>query len=378
MGKKFTEKNKFEITLIGAEETESEKCKEYTYIFDRREIKMKIDKNFIRFSFEMKTDKSFDDVLKYEPTQPLSKTVNHAIKSAFLIHIIKYSKHISIRTVTAKIDDEEEVIFDSKENNSGNFPIFSLINGSLLKGHEFPESWSTSRKISEAILSRRVTDFNSLDSALFALIYSKSKEYETERLVYLWMAMNGMYNHFAKMVNGITNVNIPPDKDSEQMKAILKFYDLGKTYVFRNDKENIARKVISVLKDYRGDITKETLSADKELADNIYSQLTDENGNPKYNITPYGYLLFELPYYYRCKIFHANKPIYFFSYENEVNIRCLRIINNLMEEFLQTHLIEWFEDDFVTAVNKRNRKKGEVSIDEIDSPIKTKIKEVFQ
>lgn len=362
-----------------------DKTHRFEYKYDKTNITLELSEDFIDISMSMKKrDINFGNIFNSKGNG-VNKRLNDAIEKAFLIHLIKYSRHISIRTVTAKIGKKRKTIFDAEKNDSEIFPIFSLINGSLLKGHEFPERWEISQELCEAILSRRKSYFNSLDSALFALVYSKSKEYETERLVYLWMAINGMYNHFAKMAEFVLkhtfNKNKTISGDKDQMQELLKFYGLGKNLLSKNPRTAAADDVISVLRDYEGNITKEMLIPDENnnynnpLAVDIYSKLKDikTEDNKQYEITPYGFLLFELPYYYRCKIFHANKPIYFFSYEDEV--RCLQIINNLMEEFVQTHLIEWFEDGFVTAVDNKANKSD---IKEIDSPIKKEIEESFK
>ena len=383
--------NKKTYQIILNPENTSEKFHQFTYSYSQTNITLQLCENYIDISMEMKTKDVVDFDHIFQPkSNGFHARLNDAVKRAFLIHFIKYSKHIDIRTVTAKIDEDEKVIFDFKENSSINFPIFSLINGSLLKGHEFPESWGNSKKIDDVILSRRLSYFNSLDSALFALIYAKSKEYETERLVYLWMAMNGMYNHFAKMIDKFRFQKYLTKKgkstlsgDKSQIEVFLQFYNLGKNIPSQQQRAFVAWEVIAILRHYRGNITKKMLLPDiksnkynNRLAIAIHSRLknlTDKENNP-IDITPYGFLLFVLPYYYRCNVFHANKPVYFFAYEDETNIHCLHIINNLMEEFLNEHLIEWFEDDFVTAVDNKSNK---LNIDEMDSPIKAEIRSKF-
>ena len=52
------------------------------------------------------------------------------------------------------------------------------------------------QKTVEGILSKTKTTYDSRIASLYALICSKSKHYEAERFIYLWMAFNGMYGYF--------------------------------------------------------------------------------------------------------------------------------------------------------------------------------------
>ena len=53
-------------------------------------------------------------------------------------------------------------------------------------------------------------------------------------------------------------------------------------------------------------------------------------------------LLTDFSYYLRCKLFHANRPVELFSFSDDLEIKVLRIVNGLLEEFLDANLIRIF------------------------------------
>ena len=81
------------------------------------------------------------------------------------------------------------------------------------------------------------------------------------------------------------------------------------------------------------------------IAQSIRSCLLDKNGN-SIDITAYGYLLGFFSYYFRCNIIHASKPVPLFSYVSEYELRCLRIINDLLEDFLDANLHKFFLESY--------------------------------
>lgn len=362
----------------------TESKSEYLYKFKETKIKLVIAENIISISMSMEHKKA-ENVKTHEGMLHSSDNeFSDAIKHAFLLYVIKYSKHIQIKQAIARIDEEKKTIFLHENNNT--FPIHSLINGSLVNGHEFPEKWRES-KISQVLLARRKSNYNSLDSALSALIYAKSKENETDRFVYLWIAMNGMYQHFFNIakplkvfkvlktftvhkgneINNTIKINDPPEclnNPSEKLKMLLfsAFYNLGTERV--NKKESIT----NILKNCENNITE----------DDLFHISEELKGH---DITPRGYLLLNLAYHYRCNFFHANKKIHIFSYQIEESIKCLCIINNIIEEFVEEELFKWFKDDFVATVKEKDGiyiSISEKDITDIKSDIRCLIKKRFE
>ncbi|MCM1133727.1 MAG: hypothetical protein NC340_09685 [Ruminococcus flavefaciens] len=378
-------KKKYAIIINNNEKCNPKSIWKYSHKFHQTWINIEISCNYIQILMDMDTENGFDDILRYKIVgySNFDKALYHAVRSAFLIHMIRYSGHIKIKTLTAKIDGEEKELFNRKNGNKL-FPIFSLINSDI---SEFPYQWKDDYRIADQILKRRISKFNSFDSSLYALLYAKSKDFETERLMYLWMSMNGLYNHFATMYNTLFKDDISAKRqksiskrsDKEQMKFFSQFNKWGDDTVIREDSNKVAKEIIPILKNYNGNILKENLLPDEngqyhsQLANDIYNALKnfgEDKQKGKYkNITPYGYLLLGLPYYYRCDFFHANKPIAMFSYANEV--KCLNLINDLLEDFIEKELFKWFHDDLPVALPDKD------DYSEISSEMKDKITEKF-
>ncbi len=90
------------------------------------------------------------------------------------------------------------------------------------------------------------------------------------------------------------------------------------------------------------DITKEFLQRDDtELAAGIGRIIADAEGK-QLNLSTYGYMLGDFPYYVRCSVFHGEKPILLFSFEDDMELKALRISNKLIEEFLDEYLYKCF------------------------------------
>ena len=85
---------------------------------------------------------------------------------------------------------------------------------------------------------------------------------------------------------------------------------------------------------------------ENNLPNQIQRFLVKQNGDP-YDLTALGYVLTQLTYYYRCNLFHASKPMALISFADENRLVILRILNNLLEEFLDENLPKWFDDNYI-------------------------------
>ena len=92
----------------------------------------------------------------------------------------------------------------------------------------------------------------------------------------------------------------------------------------------------------------------KEFSKQIETILYDDN--KRIDISSYGYLLTQFSYYYRCTFIHANKPIPLFSFNNEIELKSLKIINSLLEEFIENNLNKWFDSDYVKTLKEKAEK----------------------
>ena len=265
-----------------------------------------------------------------------------AIKKAFLIYLLKYSNSLKVNSIKVRIDDNEEHIECEKRRNP---VLFSLINGNLVR--EVPISFSGEAVI-HRLLNTPKSKYDSLISALFALLCSKSKAFESERFIFLWPAFNGIYNYYSDTVSEANNTQKYTSEDKKILR-IQRFLGIGNETINDSDKKMKAENVGSILLDYCvQNINHESLMS-TELDNRIKRQLYKQDGG-RYNLSSYGYLLTQLSYYYRCKIIHANRPIVLFAYPDEKELHILRIINNILEEFIDETLPKWLDDEYYSRV----------------------------
>lgn len=322
----MTKKHKYAIEIN--EFTDSQDCKKYYYSYgNTKDICIALTENSIRVSCEM--------TVEYDPQRFQNREIllfSDAIRKSLLVYLIIFSKNIEVITRQASL------FIDNVYQSDIPVTIHSLIPDMHIQ--DFPTAWS-SEKVIENILTYTRSKYDSKISSLFALICAKSKDKENERFMYLWMSINGMYNYMAKCAGKST------DNDLEKLKLILEKYDIGKSCLTRKTRKAIARRIISVISKNWDDkvISAESLSdsgSHRVIGNAIFSSLSSINSQDK--ITPYGYLLLELPYYFRCTYFHANKPVLLYAFEHE--LKCLRALNMIMESFLDRELYKYFSGEY--------------------------------
>ena len=265
-----------------------------------------------------------------------------AINKALLLYLMRYSRTLKIEVLTFRIDSKEESILLDQHAEP---PVYSMITGKLHR----PISVEFSEKaITDQLLKMTKSKYDKRIAALFALLLSKSKRYETERFIYLWTSLNGMYSWISDIVaeaNGVEKCR----KEYKQIIAFQKFIDVGSGTIAEKDKAPIAHEVVLIL----GNISNQrVLRADieaKDLSQQISAALKSASGE-KYNLTAYGYLLTQLSYYFRCKIVHGSRPVLLFSHADNKELHALKVINDLLEEFIDNNLYEWFDEKYITDI----------------------------
>lgn len=278
-----------------------------------------------------------------------------ALKKALLLHLILFSKDINLDKLYVQVDDETECVYMKSAKTHP--PVSSLVAEYLL--HPFENIWDAAA--CQGILAQTKSSYDSRIASLFALINSKSKIYESERFIYLWMAFNGMYNYYSMLISKSHNVKIK--KECNQLRYMQRLFRIGDETISEDaEKRRVAQEVTSFLKNAPTQISKTYLESEqgKELA----QQIQNASVNPKtlrmYNITPYGYLLTQYSYNTRCNLFHANKPISLFSFSNDPDIKCLKIVNYILEEFIETNLPLWFSHQYETDFLRSMAKQTEI------------------
>lgn len=268
-----------------------------------------------------------------------------AIKKSLLLYLITYNKPLTIKALAIQIDDEKEQL-DIKEKATP--LIYSMISSSL----SAPINKAfLSEPCVDGILSQTKSSYDSRMAALFALLCGKSKQFETERFIYFWMSLNGLYGYYSSIV-GKEHNNTKISKEYKQIRYFQSFYSLGnETISDDSDKKRIANETMSIIKQTSELLSQDFLQSENgtAVAEKIARLLVKKDGTA-YNISPYGYLLTQLPYYLRCNLFHGNKPIKLFCLEDDLEIQCLRSINEILENFLDNELFKWFDCNYINEI----------------------------
>lgn len=270
-----------------------------------------------------------------------------ALRKALLIHIMKFSENITIHTMSVSIDDQQEMVIDTAQGDEK--PIYSLVDGKI----EPIDDWNDDEI--QSILSQTKSAADPRMAALYAYITSKSKHYKAEKFIYLWMALNGMYNYFAGKVASYCNSKKEAG-DMLKICCLLKLFKYGNETIYKKAQTKIAQDVGSLLKknNYKC-ITKDSLylGENMELAAKIEEILNKPDSNMKFDITAYGYLLMQFSYYIRCNVIHADKPLALFSYKNDEEMIYLQVVNSLLDEFMEENLHKWFDKKYIVYLEER-------------------------
>ena len=126
---------------------------------------------------------------------------------------------------------------------------------------------------------------------------------------------------------------------STLVNVFLQKYNLGTTVLKGYERNKVCEPATFELLKIPEPVTAENLEDDqhKSFSDFVRRKVA-EYGKKDFDVTPYGFLLTDYPYYLRCTLFHAERPIELFSFESDWELKSLRIVNFLLEEFLDQNL----------------------------------------
>ena len=301
-----------------------------------------------------------------------------ALRKVFIVYLLINNTSLDVDSITVAVYDNKIKKKSNKKNNpidiyrynKNTKPIvYSMIQGELK--HDIKGIWS--KEEIENMLNIKKSDEDRREAALISYLNSKSKEYESERFLYLWMAFNGMYGYLRGIVAKETGKKNFGKTETDQIVILQDFIiyenklDIKSGRVVRNHAAKIANKIKPIIrKAYptNSELTKESLENGihkalfqkiEKAIRNYYNTLSkDQKNNNKelLNLTGYTYLLTQFTYYFRCDYVHASKPIPLFLFAEDPDLIYLRIMNDILEEFLEHNLHAWFS----------NAKKNEVKM----------------
>lgn len=325
----------------------SEKPFSYKYTFSKNNILIKIYGDALSIETDIGEDYTANQILSTNSYLLFPD----AVKKALLLFVMKNSQNLRIWKTCVIKDDK---ILEEKILRKDEHPFVQSMIFDKLQDNDCLNNWSNNEingllKLSKSKYDQRI-------AALFAFIISQNKVLETDRFIYLWMSFNGMYGYLSSFVP--LHSEEKRHSEQKQLYYIQRYYDLGREKNFSSDNRKcIAKKLIDFLKESPEKvINKKSLESNtnKELCDKIQSLLAMGNCPKKViDITVYGYLLIYFSYYFRCNIIHGNQPVDLFSYRDDINVKCLKIINGLLQEFIYNNLHKWFDDVYVSNLENK-------------------------
>jgi len=247
------------------------------------------------------------------------------VKRAALLYLLQYQKPLVIRNVLITISRSGKTLFSVDITDIMTF--YQMFDGKLLRSVN--AEWEKT-EIKKRILEYRKSNSELTRSiaSLYAYLFSKTKNKETEKFSYLWIAMDGFFVSVSKM-----------NRDRDAMNTFLQKYELGTTVLKGYERNKVCESATFELLKIPEPVTAENIEDDqhKSFSEFVRGKVA-EYEKKDFDVTPYGFLLTDYPYYLRCTLFHAEHPMELFSFESDWELKSLRIVNNLIENFLDNNL----------------------------------------
>lgn len=267
--------------------------------------------------------------------------------------LLRYGRIVPIQSVTVGVDDSPEtIVYDAEKPKRGTLPFSAIdFSGKVDLPGEF-----TSEQVMSTILSVPRTKADHRLASLNALLLAKMKNGRSgasdivDRFSNSWTALNGYYSY--------VDSRAPQThyKEKKKMRTSLQLHGMGDCDVTLTDGAQLERATIGALKGVGGLSDLDTPAVKERLAllsDRIRT-FTDKQGKCPYDsLTVYGYLLFFLPYYFRCKLLHGEKPLPLFVYETDERVWCPPILSDLIVAFLDKNLWKLFDSDELEAIDRK-------------------------
>ena len=312
------------------------KGNEYYFSYgSTRNIILSVTKSGTLISVQMTKDYSAD------PEQgKFLDLLKEGIKRAALVYLLQYQKPLHITSTTLTVLKNQQKT-DIKLPDSMAF--YQMFDKKLSR--PISDQWK-SPEVLQRILEYQKSgnELSRLMSALYAYLFSKTKNKETERFTYLWIAMNGFFQ--TRYPEAVRN-------DRLQLKLFVNDYELGKEAATAKIRDDVGKLAALELNKIEEPVTRESFKEERlKPFSNLIQIKIDKYGKKDFDTTPYGFMLTDFPYYLRCNLFHANRPIELFSFENDWELKSLRIVNGLLEEFLDQNLSSLFLKDISQIASK--------------------------
>lgn len=292
-----------------------------------------------------------DRTVKNDPSTLIQNPLfRDAIKKAAILQLIKYGAYIE-DDLYVSINGKVSCVYSYK--TVGKEPLlYSLCSKKLLR--PMAKNWTDKSLLK--ILSIPKSRMGRCSASLDALLIAKSKAYETEKFIYLWMAMNGLYGFTASTASAYMS-SAKAKSWIRQEYGMIKFFAMLSGYPYRgnpDEEDHVIQKIELLLTKVKSDEIESLVSAlKKNDISNLYVQEINtafENASLKPGaMHPYAALLLFMSYKMRCKYFHAEKALPLICFVNEHPLPVLRVLNVILEQYLDENMYKWFDSDIYGA-----------------------------
>ena len=262
----------------------------------------------------------------------LGNLIKEAMKRASLVYLLQFQKPLSVCSLRLEVidtDGRSETV-DIQDR----FTLYSMITGKLLR--PIPSEWKQHDILQIILTYQKSKERMSREIAsLYAYLYSKTRQFETERFFFLWMTMNGFFAACDPANNG---------KDRNQMETFVLSVNSSLDVLTRDNRDRLCRMTTMFLNSVSSPIKIHNIDDQMEnsFAEYIRPHIPSKKDGSRYRVSLYTLLLTDYPYYLRCRMFHANRPIELFSFKDDYELKALGIVNNLIEDYLDRNLVTLF------------------------------------
>ena len=315
-----------------------------------REILLHIRRNGILIAVQTTAEKNADEILNGEDV-----LFADAVRKALTIFVIRYGRFLNITAAEVLVDGQLKETFNRKPYDPP--LIYSLSEGKLRL--PFSSEWVKSG-VENTIALTTKSSYDGRFTALHALLAAKSDRYEIERFTYYWMAMNGLYHYVAALGEqklGRRKGNKSAiSTETAQMAFLARCY--GHEPCLGMNGDNLPRKHVRQIYWHTAAVIKRLPAT--EIDDFCKACLEDDLTNRHLrkildgliiedcdyrSCSAFSLMLLLIPYKKRCDSFHAENALPTFCYENDGELKVLRIINRLLDCFLTRELALWLDSD---------------------------------
>ena len=171
--------------------------------------------------------------------------------------------------------------------------------------------------------------------------------------------MNGYYSTLRKLalehISNRKEYNKLKNSEARAIELCLRFHGFGDRVPEKKHAPAIARRAIRALQGI--DSVYGVLDGDAEMRLEEFGQWlngfpVEDNGDvvlPYANLSLPGYLTLCLPYYFRCDIFHADRPVPVFVTKHDERFWCIGLLCDMVESFLDGELWHLFDNEYLTG-----------------------------